>query len=671
MSLWRAVRAGTRSLFRRRLVEQELDDELQHFLELATQENLRAGMPRAAAERAARLRVGGFEATKARVRSGGWEAGVETSWHDLRHALRGLRRNPGFSALAIATVALGIGASTAMFSVINAVILRPLPYHDADRLALIWTDDVRRGLHNEATAYRTITDWREQARTFSDIAFFTRQRVAPMANAPSGGRTSTRSALVSGNLFTLLGVAPLRGRVISSADETERASVAVISYTFWQRELAGAPDVIGRMMTMDDGSKGGSSTVTIVGVMPPEFFFPDKLTQIWTVATTYWRFERESTERFPDWARRWTAVGRLTPEATIASARRDLARIGNQLSAVYPTTEQDFPGFGTTVLPVLDSVAGSSLQSTLWLLLGAVGVVLLVACTNVANLLLARGAARQQEFAVRRALGAGRARLVRQLTAESVLLALCGGVAGLACATWGTRLIARAASTWVPRLDEITVDVRVLVFATVLSLVSGLVFGIIPALRLSGIAANEALREGGRGTASVRLGKTRGLLVMVECALALVLLAGAGLLIKSLYRLQSVNPGFQPQAVLNMRLEYPSEPPPSAEERTQTSRIAPARARGREQQMNELLERLRSIPGVEAAGFIDDLFIHGEGNESITIPGRPASEMGTGQLLESFASPGFFEVLRVPLRSGRYPTRADAEQKIRALTREH
>jgi putative ABC transport system permease protein len=667
MSLWRAVRAGTRSLFRRRQVEQELDDELQHFLELATQENLRAGMPRAAAERAARLRVGGFEATKARVRSGGWEAGVETSWHDLRHALRGLRRNPGFSLLAIATVALGIGASTAMFSVINAVILRPLPYRNADRLALIWTDDVRRGLRNEATAYRTITDWRDQTRTFSDIAFFTRQRVAPMTNGPSGGRNSTRSQLVSGNLFALLDVAPLHGRVISPADEAQRAPVAVISYSYWQREFAGSSNIIGRTMVIDDGSKGGMASVTIIGVMPPEFYFPDKATSIWTVATTYWRFDRESTERFPDWARRWTAVGRLTPDATMASARAELARLGRQLSVTYPSTEPDFPGFGTTVLPVLDSIAGSSLQSTLWLLLGAVGVLLLVACTNVANLLLARGAARQQEFAVRRALGAGRGRLVRQLTVESVLLALCGGVLGMAVATWGTRLIATVAATLVPRLDEITLDVRVLVFATALSLVSGLVFGIVPALRLSAIGANEALREGGRGTAGVRLGKTRGLLVMVECALAIVLLAGAGLLIKSLQRVRSVDPGFEPHAVLNLRLEFPSEAPPTAAERTQTSPIAQTRARGRVQQMQEMIERVRGVPGVEAVGFIDDLFIAGEGNESITIPGRSADQMGAGQLLESAATPGFFDVLRVPLRQGRYLSDADAEQKVRAL----
>jgi predicted permease len=666
MSLWRAIRAGTRSLIRRQQVEQDLDDELQHFLELITEENLRAGMPRAAAERAARLQVGGIEATRSRVRATGWEAVLETSWHDLRYALRGLLRNPGFSALAVLTIALGIGANTAMFSVINAVILRPLPYRDAERLALIWTDDVRRGLHNEATPYITITDWRAQSRAFSGIAYFTRQRVVPLTNERNGEWNSTRSSLVSGNLFDVLGVAALRGRAISAQDEAQHAPVAVISYAYWQRQFGGAADILGRSLVLDGLTKSGHTTLAVIGVMPPEFYFPDKLTEIWTPATTYWRFTRESTERFHDWARSYTAVGRLATGVAIADARADLSRIGNRLRAEYPTSVEDFPGFATTVSSALDSVAGSSLQATLWLLLGAVGVVLLVACLNVANLLLARGAARQQEFAVRRALGAGRARLIRQLTAESIFLALCGGVLGVAIASWGTRIAARVASAYVPRLDEITLDARVLLFATTLSIVSGLVFGIVPALRLSGIHANEALRESGRGTSSVRLRQTRGLLVMAECSLAVVLLAGAGLLIKSLYRLNSVDPGFKTAGVLAVRLEFPAEAPPSAEELTQTSRIAPARARGREQRMRELLERLRTVPGVESVGFIDDLFIAGQGNESITIPGRSAREMAGGELLQSLATPEFFQALRVPLVRGRYLTHADAQQRIRA-----
>ncbi|PYP61987.1 MAG: hypothetical protein DMD26_16470, partial [Gemmatimonadetes bacterium] len=313
MSLLRAVRAGLRALIRKELVARELDDEIRDYLERATQEKMRAGLPRDAAERVVRLEMGGVEPTKERVRSGGWEARVETLSQDVRYAVRGLRRNPGFTAIAALTLTLGIGANTAMFSVVNAVILRPLPYRDVNHLVLVWTDDARRGLHREGTAYRTITDWASENHVFQELAFFTTQRVAPIANDPSAGRGRARSALVSANLFAVLGVSPALGRALTPADEAEHAPVIVISHSFWQRWFAGAPDIIGKTLTIDDASKGARGTLTVVGVMPAGFYFPDKLTDMWTPATTYWRFERESIERFRPWARRWTALGRLAP----------------------------------------------------------------------------------------------------------------------------------------------------------------------------------------------------------------------------------------------------------------------------------------------------------------------------------------------------------------------
>jgi putative ABC transport system permease protein len=667
MSLWRSLSAGVRSLVRRDVVEQELDDELRHYLAMAIEQNVRAGMSPEAAERAARVKMGGLEATKAQVRSGGWEARIDTFRHDVRVALRGLRRTPGFTAIVVASLGIGIGANTMMFSLVNAVMFRPLPYRDANRLVLIWTDDSRRGLHREATAYLTITDWQARNRTLQDVAFFTRQRVAPMANDPGQGRGRTRSALISANLFEVLGVLPLHGRLISHADEREHSPVAVISYSFWQRWFGGAPDVIGKTLLVDDASKGGSETLTVIGVLPREFYFPDKETEIWTPATTYWRFDRESTERFEPWARRWTAIGRLAPGASVADAASDLAGIGRQLTRTFPTNVPDFPGFTPTVLPVLDFIAGTNLQSALWVLLGAVATVLLIVCANVANLLFARGATRQREFAVRRALGAGRGRLLRQLAAESMVLVLAGGVVGTAIATWGTPLLAHAASAYLPRMDEVALDARVFLFAAFALGASGIMFGLVPALRLSATDANEALREGGHGTSSMRLRRSQGMFVLAECSLALVLLAGAGLLLKSLSRLESVDPGFTPQGVLTMRLEFPSEPPPSAEERTQTSQVAPARARAREQWLQDLTTRVQSLPGVEAVGFIDDLFIAGQGNKSITIPGHTADQISAGELNDAAVTPGFFPALHVPLRRGRYLTRDDAAQKIRAL----
>jgi putative ABC transport system permease protein len=474
--------------------------------------------------------------------------------------------------------------------------------------------------------------------------------------------------MVSGNLFSVLGgVVPLHGRLLTPADEENREPVVVISYSAWQKWFNGAPDIVGKTIT-DDLEKRGPMTLTIVGVLPQGFYFPDKQTEMWIPATNYWRFARESGERHIDWARRWTVVARLGPDVSMADARADMTRIGNRLAETYPTTEPDFPGFGTTVLPVLDSVAGSGLQSALWVLLGAVGLVLLVACANVANLLLARGATRRQEFAIRCALGASRGRLIRQLVAESMVLAAVGGTIGVLVASWGTRVLSVAAAAYVPRIDEINVDARVLLFAVGVSLVSGLVFGLAPAVRVSAMDASESLKEGsGRGTASVRLRRARGTLIVAECSLAIVLLVGAGLLIRSLARLHAVKPGFDPQSVLTVRLEFPPEAPPTAAEQTQTSPIAAARARGREQRLQDLLAQIRSVPGVTMVGFVDDLFIGGQGNKSITIPGRTADSISAGELNVALVSPGFFETMRVSLKRGRLLNRDDAMQKIRAL----
>jgi predicted permease len=666
MSPFRAIRHGLRSLFKRADVDRELDDEVAQYLDNATQENMRLGMSRDAAMRAARIAFGGIDAAKEEVRDGGWEAPIETLRQDVRYALRGLRRNPAFTAIAIVTLALGIGANTAMFSVVNAVMLRPLPYRDGNRLAMIWTDDARRDLHREPTAYRTITDWQRETRAFENIAFFTTGRTAVKTNDPVAPRQRTRIALVSANLFSVLGVVPARGRAISIRDEEQRAPVAVISHALWQRHFAGTDDVIGKTLSLDEAGKGDPGPLTIVGVMPPTFYFPDKQVEVWTPATTYWRFTRESQERFFAWARRWQTVGRLAPGASVSDAQNDLARIEKQLTAMHPSSVSDFPGFGTTVAPMLDFFAGKSLQSTLWMLLGAVGLVLLVACANVANLLLARGASRQREFAVRRALGAGRGRLVRQLVAESVVLALIGGALGIAMAALGTRVLATVAAAYVPRVDEIVLDTRVLVFAAIASIAAGLVFGLAPAFRVSAAEAGEILKEGAQATGNLRLHRSRGVLIVAECALATVLLAGAGLLLRSLIRVNAVNPGFDPRHVLTMRVELPPEAPPTAEELTMTSLVAQARARAREQTTDALLGRIQSLPGVEAAGFNDDLFIAGSPNKSITIPGR-ADSVTAGELNEGSVSPGFFSTMRVPLKRGRYLTRDDAFQKIRAL----
>ena len=664
MSLLRTITSGLRTLFRKEEVERELDDEVAQYVEAATEAHMRSGLSRAAAARAARIDLGGIETTKENVRSSGWDATVETLFRDVRYASRGLARNPGFTIVVVLTLALGIGVNTVMFSVVNAVMLRPLPYRDAGRLALVWTDDTRRALHAEPTAFATIVDWRNENRTFNDIAFYSAGRATLSGTA---GRERSRWAFVSGNLFSVLGVSPMRGRGIALNDETGAERVVVISHSLWQRRFGSDSSVIGKTLEVEEsGSKDGPVTMHIIGVMPAGFYFPDKQTEIWTPATTYWRFRRESIERFAPWARRWTSIGRLKPNVAVEDAQADLARIGNRLSATYQTDIPDFPGFTPNVVRILDAVAGRNTQSALWVLLGAVGLVLLVACANVANLLLARGATRQQEFAIRRAIGAARSRIVRQLVVESMLLATVGGVGGVLLAVVGTRALAVVAAGRVPRIEEIAIDTRVLLFAAVASLVAGIVFGVVPALRVSRTDASESLKAG-RQAGSVHIRRTRGLLIVAECALAMVLLTGAGLLLQSLNRVKSIAPGFDAANVLVVRVEFPLEAPPAAVERTQTSRIEAARARGREQLMNEMVARVAALPGVEGVGISDDMFVNGQGNTSITIPGHPTDSLGDGELNDGSVTPELFSTMRVPLRRGRYLTRDDAQTKIRAL----
>ena len=669
MALWRSARAGLRRLLRRDAAERDLRDELAHYVAMATEDNIRRGLAPDAAARAARVSMGSLEGAKAEVRAFGWDGALDGIRQDARLAVRGLRRNAGFALTAIASLALGVGALTVMFSLVNAVLLRPLPYRDAGRLALIWTDDPRRGLHREGTAVATISDWQAQSHTFSGIAYFSTQRIAPMANEPNGtgGRGRSRSALVSANFFDVLGVAPLAGRLLSVDDERERAPVVVISYSYWQRWLDGAPDAVGRAIRIDDPSKGGLGSVTVVGILPPDFFFPDRQTEIFTPATTYWRFARESTERFPSWARRWTAVGRLAPGRTAADARGELDRIGGQLGLSHPTTLADFPGFSTTVLPVIESIAGARLQSALWMLLAAVGTLLLVVCGNLATLMLARGSSRQHEFAVQRALGAGRGRVIRQVLTETIILIIIGAWIGTAIAAWTMPAVASMAAAYVPRMDEVTFDARVWLAGVVASLVSAIIFGVLPALRVSAGATIDALRDGGRSASSPRLRRSQRLLVFAQCALALVLLAGAGLLLKSLARLYAVDAGFDPSRVLTLRLELPSETPPTAEERRQTSVMAQARAAVRAQTLQDTIDRIGRIPGVHAVGAIDDLFLAGGGNHSITVPGRASDQIPAGQLSEAAVASSYFATMGQPLRRGRMPSRDDVAQKIRAL----
>ena len=655
--LHRSIVGGLRRLLRRGVADRELDDEVAHYLEMATREHMHRGLSRADAERAARVEFGSVDNAKEVVRGGGWEAVIDSVLRDVRYAVRGLRRSPGFALAAALTLGLGIGVDTAMFSVVDGVMLRPLPYREANRLALIWTDDARRGLHEERSAWLTVGDWRAMSHTLSALAYFSAER-ATLSGA--GPRERTRRAFVSGNLFSVLGVRPAVGRAISEQDERDATPVVVLSHALWQRRFAGDSNIVGRTVMLEETGKDGRTDFRIVGIMPAAFQFPDRQTELWMPATTYWRFAREGTERFPSWARRWVAVARMRDGVSITDVRAEFRAIDRRLTAAYGEGPADFPGFGVNLMPLLDSVAGPGLQSALWLLLGAVALVLAVACANVANLLLARGAARRHELALRRALGADRARLVRQLLIESLVLAALGGALGVALAVGGTRTIVLAAAAQLPRADQIGVDGPVLLFAVLVSVVSGVLFGISPALRASRLHAGDVLRDGGRTSTSGQSRRTGGLLIVVECASTIVLLVGAGLLLRSLDRLRSVDPGFDARDVLTVRIEFPPDP-------SRPSGSDPARARGREQMLNDLATRLLAVAGVQAAGFTDDMFITGRGNTAIAIPGKTLGTGELGELNDGAVTPGFFAALRVPLRAGRFLTRDDAFTKIHAL----
>lgn len=464
----------------------------------------------------------------------------------------------------------------------------------------------------------------------------------------TGGNEPERVAgqFVSANLFRLLGVEPALGSVFTPEEEQRREQVVVISYGLWQRRFGGDPNVLGKTIEVNSQSSKGVQRLRVVAVMPADFYFPFKDAQLWQPATLLGLsgkpklYERRWENRFTD---AWHVVGRLKPKATLREAQTELSAIGQQLAREYPATDANFAGFGVRLVPMLEQITGCNLQRALWVLLGAVGFVLLIACANVANLLLARGAAREREFAIRAALGASRLRLLRQLLSESLLLAVGAGIVGLGLATWGIAALAAAAPPGIPRFDEVRIDSGVLLFTGVLSLVAGLLFGIAPAWRVSQQRPNEALKEGGQSAQGWGLRRKQGFLVVAECALAVLLLTGAGLLIRSFLHLQAVNPGFDPNGVLLVR----------------TSLLIPVSNQWRQEEWlswQQVSERIAGLPGVKGVGAITNFLIASNPETSITVEGQPQVAEGQESVqvnTEEVAS-GFFQAVGVPLLRGRF-----------------
>jgi putative ABC transport system permease protein len=559
---------------------------------------------------------------------------LETLWQDFRFGARMLMRKPGFTTVAVLTLALGIGANTAIFSVINGVLLRPLPYSEPDRIATVWNTYLQLGIPKTTVSPVDFRDWQQMNRSFAHMASY-----AYSSFVLTGDHDPVRllAARVTSDFFAVMGVEPMLGQTfVAEDDQPEAGKVAVLSHGLWQRQFGADPGIVGQSVTLD------GTTYEVRGVMPPEFGFPSGR-DLWA-PQAYPSARFELRQRGSVYLQ---AVARLKPGIAVAEAQAEMAAIARQLEQLYPETNQ---GRNVLVLSLHDDTVGE-VRLALWVLLGAVGFVLLIACANVANLLLARTATRQNEVAVRVALGAGRARLIRQFLTESVLLGLSGAVAGLLFALWGLDLLRTLGAGNLPRLEEVRLDMGVLGFTIGVALVSAFLFGLAPAFFASRADLNSSLREGGRGAGeSFRRNPLRAVLVVGEVALALVLLVGASLLVQSFLRLQSVDTGFNPESILTT---YVSLPPRYADGEAQSLFF------------RQLTDRLTTRPEIESAGVSTTVPLQGsEMALDFLIQGRPLPVRGQepGARFNS-VTPGYFRALGMRLQAGRFfleTDRADA-----------
>jgi predicted permease len=605
-------------VFRRRKLENDLDGELRAHIDALTEENIRRGMAPKEARHAAHREFGGVEQAKELYRERRGLPFLETLLQDIRFGARMFAKNPGFTCVAVLTLALGIGANAAIFSVVDAVLLRALTYRDSDRLVTLLHDGT-----NPVSAANFI-DWRDQSRSFEAMG---------AAEYWSPNLTDVDSPehipglKVTQNLFPVLGAEPQLGRVFTVEEDQKGAEHEVIlSYRLWRRRFAGDGNVIGKAVKLD------GELYTIVGVMPREFRFAP----FWATHTELWvpiAFGERVNSRSGNSLR---VFARLKSGVTLAQARAEIATLTARLEQEFPGTNRD-----VAVTPLMGQVVGK-IQAPLLVLLGAVGFVLLIACANVAHMLLARAAARQKEIAVRAALGAPRARVVRQFLTENLLLTAMGACAGLLLATWGTHALVALSPADIPRVETVTIDARVVMFLLAVSVLTGVVFGLAPAMQASAVNLSDVLKEGGRGASeSAGRNRLRSFLVASESALALMLLIGAGLMIRSFLALQSVDPGFNPHSVLSMVVSVAG-----------SNEADPNR---RAIFYEQLLERVRALPGVEAVWGINHLPLAGDmWGWPFVIEGRPKPRPGEApSAVYRMVTPGYFQTMRLPLIQGR------------------
>lgn len=542
---------------------------------------------------------------------------------DIQYGLRMLGKNPGFTAVAILTLAVGIGATSAMFSVVNSVLLQPLPFGEPDRAVLLWESLPQGGTGTVSTP--NFADWRAQNEVFEAIAGFT---PADYSFTASEQPERVAGARVTADFFRVMNLSPLMGRTfIEGEDQPGRDGVAVISEALWRRSLGADPKIIGKTVLLN------GEAVTVIGVMPAGYNFP-----FGTRGTAVWRPLVFSEEQKQNRGSHWMfTIARLKQGVTAEQAQEQMKLIAKRLEQQYPDQQAQR---SVVVVPLHESIVGW-VRPALLMLFGAVAFLLLIACTNVANLLLARAASRRREIAIRHAMGAGRGRIVRQLLTESVMLAVAGGVLGLVLATWGVTLLVKTAASLLPRAAEVGVDWRVAAFTFAVAVATGILFGIAPALHGSRSEIQDALKEGATSVISGRANRLRNLLAVTEVAAALVLLIGAGLMIKSFMRMQQVDFGFAVDNVLTARLSLPSTKYDTPE------KIAAF--------YDQLLSRLSSAPGVQSAGVINALPVDAAGmNGTINVEGKPPADASAPLVEFRVGSLGYFRALDVPLVRGRF-----------------
>jgi predicted permease len=613
-----------RALFHKKRSEQEMDDEMRFHLERQTEQNIARGMSPKDARFAALRQFGNMGQIKEKCRDGWGVRFVNELAQDLRYGLRQLRRNPGFTAVAILTLALGIGANTAMFSVINAVLLTPLPYRSPNQLAMLWTQDLSQNVREGRAAFWSVEQWRQQSRTFAQMAVFD-----PASVTLTGGDRAERIgvAQVSPNFFQLLGIQPVVGRVFSRRESEQRQRLVLISHRFWQTHFGGSQIAIGSTLEID------AVPYRVIGVLPAGFTFLRNNPDIWEPETLSPDFDVASTSRAQG---PWFVIGRLRAGVTFGQAQAEMDAIARRLSNRLPATERNL---GIRVVPLSLQLTGSRLRVALWMLTGAVFFVLLIAVANVAGLLLARSASREREIAIRAALGASCPRIVRQLLAESVTLAFLSGVLGLLVAWLGVRLILLLQPGNLPGLKQISLDPRVLGWTLVLCLFTGIFLGLSPAITMVRGKSPTAWRGGSRGATETSAARgIRRVLVATEFALAIVLLVGAGLLIRSLWSVENVSPGFSPEQVLSLQLCLPAR-------MTNAQRI---------NFYNQALSRIQGLAGVKSAGLIENLFITSEQEQTITVEGNAQKAATRLQFRNDAVSGKFFRTLETPLLKGRF-----------------